>query len=77
MDDRKYYRAFVEYEVEGKKYRVESSRRGLYKVGQKMKVVYNELDPSEVKILPSTDVYVVMAALIVMGTIISVLMYLG
>ena len=75
VDDRKYDRAFIEYEVEGKKYRVESSRRGVYKVGQKMRVVYNELDPQEAKILPSADVYVVMAALIVMGVIISILMY--
>lgn len=77
MDDRKYYRAFVEFEVKGKKYRVESSRRGVYKVGHKMKVVYNELDPNEAKILPSADVYFGMVTLIVMGVVISVLMYLG
>lgn len=77
VDERKYYKAVVEFDVEGKKYKVESSRRGVYKVGQKMRVVYNELDPDEAKILPSTDVYVVMAAFIVVGAIISVLMYMG
>ena len=77
VDEIKYYKAVVEFEAEGKKYRTESSRRGVYKVGQKMRVAYNESNPQEAKILPSADVYFVMAALIVMGAIISVLMYFG
>lgn len=67
------YTAVVEYTVDGRTYtshsRASSSR---YYTGQKVKIVYDEKDPSKVAVLPPFYITALVFVMVLIGTVIAV-----
>lgn len=62
------YKATYEYEVSGRKYLIEDKRRSYsYKVGQKRKIIYDELMPENAVVGPPKDTYAFMILWIIIG----------
>lgn len=65
--------AYVEYEVGGTTYVVKSrNRSSSYRTGQKVKVAYNEENPGDAFIKPTTANYIVVVIIAVIAVIVTI-----
>ena len=65
--------AYVEYEVNGKLYTVKSrNRSSSYYIGQKLKVAYNDENPSDSYIKPTFANYLVLAIIFIIAIVVTI-----
>lgn len=65
--------AYVEYEVNGEIYTVKSrNRSSSYRTGQKLKVAYNDKNPSDAFIKPTFANYLVVAIIFTIAVVVTI-----